>query len=127
MGTSNHTYLSDDDGNRINPATVENQETLVTEALKSTAINSANWGTEKITLDGDGLGTVSVPVACRECYISHQISSNDLHLAIKNSGDADANDFLLPPNVVIPLPIRNTSQIRLFGTATDLVYIMWRD
>ena len=123
---NNHTYLSDEGGNQINPATSENQQLLVDEALKSTAINSAGWGTEKITLDGSGLGEVSVGSACRECYISHQVS-NDVHLAIKNSGNADANDFLLPPDIVNKFPIRNTSQIRLFGIANDLIYIMWRD
>ncbi len=123
---SDKVYLCDDDGNDINPATVENQELLVTEALKSTAINSSTFGTEKITLDGSGLGVVSVPTVCRECFISFQ-ASNDVHLAIQNSGDADADDFLLPPDVIFPVPIRNTSQIRLFGTAGDLIYIMWRD
>ena len=123
---SDKAYLCNENGDDINPAIVENQQTLITEALKSTAITSANWGTEKITLDGDGLGIVSVPAACREAWISFQ-TSNDVHVAIQDSGNADADDFLLPPNVVTKMPIRNTSQIRLFGTSADLVYIMWRD
>ncbi len=123
---SDKTYLCDSDGNDINPATIENQETLIEEVLKSTAINSANWGTEKITLDGSGLGTVSVPTACRECLISFQVS-NDVHIAIKDSGNATANDFLLPPDPVVPLAIRNTSQIRICGTHGEAIYLMSRD
>ena len=108
-------------------ATESNQQELIDAVNQSVSTNSSTFGTEKITIDGDGLGIVSVPTACREVWVTHQVSSNDVHLAIQDSGDADANDFLLPPNVVIKVPIRNTSQIRLFGTAADLVYLMWRN
>ena len=46
---NNHTYINDDDGNVINPATVGQQQLLVDEALKSTVINSSVFGTERIT------------------------------------------------------------------------------
>ena len=124
---SNHVYVNDVDGNSINPATLENQEILINEALKSTAVTSANWGTEKITLDGDGLGVVVTGNACRECWIMFP-GSSAVYLAIKNEGNATANDFQLPTvTKVLQFPIRNTSQIKLFGSTGDIVRILWRD
>ncbi len=110
---------------RIDPATEDLQQDIKTELQKSVATNSVNFGTQRITLSGAGLGA-GASQACRECWISFETTAN-VHLAIKNSGDADATDFLLPPNVIIPLPVRNTSQIKLFGDSADLIYLMWRD
>ena len=124
---SNHVYINDDDGNSINPATLENQEILINEALKSTAVTSANWGTELITLDGSGNGAVIVGNICRECWIVFP-GSSAMYLAVKNEGNATANDFRLPTvTKIVRLPIRNTSQLKFFGTAGNLVTILWRD
>jgi hypothetical protein len=112
-------------GERISPATEGNLTDLVNETKESVSKNSLNFGTQRLTIDANGVA-VGANQACREVWISFQ-TTNDVHLAVQESGDADANDFLLPPNVIIPVPARNTSKIRIFGTAADFVYLMWRD
>ena len=119
-------YIDNSEGHKIDPALESNQVAIKNELLKSVATNSANFGTQRITLDGSGLGS-GADQLCRECWISFQ-TTDDVHIAIGKAGDADAIDFLLPPDVIIPLPIRNTSQIKLYGaTPGDLIYLMWRD
>lgn len=118
------TYVSNADGYRVSPATEDRQLEILTELAKSTAPNSFSFGTERLVLDGSGLA-VGGDQICRECWLSFQ-TTNDVHIAIRNSGDADTGDFLVPPNIVLKIPVRNTSQIRVFGTAADLIYLMWR-
>ncbi len=117
-------YISNSDGNKINPAIAENQSLLLNEVVQSTSKNSLDFGTEKITLGGAAVPAKDQP--CRTCYVSH---ANSNATYVENSGirNADASSFLLPANVVVEMPIRNTNKLSFFGTSADAVHILWRD
>ena len=117
-------FLSNTDGHQVNPASNELQREQLDETLKSISTNSSTFGTERLTM---GVSVAGSNQACREVWITTQ-STADVHIAIKNSGDATVLDFLLPPDVVLKVPVRNTSQVRVYcATAGEYVYLMWRD
>ncbi len=109
---------------RISPATEETLFALVNEALESTAKNSLDFGTELITLGGVAITASDQP--CRTCLVSHA-NSNATYVENSGDGDADVSSFLIPPNVILEIPVRNTNKLSFFGTAADAVSILWRD
>lgn len=121
---SNRMHVMDNDSHDINVASQELQRKVLDEVNKSVSTNSSTFGTERLTM---GVSIAGSNQACRECFITTQ-STADVHIAIKNSGNATVLDFLLPPDIVLPLPVRNTSQIRVYcATAGEYVYLMWRN
>lgn len=117
-------HVNHSSGYRINPATEENQTLLLNEALESTAKNSLSFGTELITFGAVALTAADQP--CRTCLVSHS-NSNATYVENAGTGDADTSSFLVPADVILELPVRNTNKLSFFGTAGDAVSILWRD
>lgn len=117
-------YLSNVNGVKVNPAIEENQQLIVNELAESTAKNSLDFGTEAITL-GAGVAATAGDQPCRTALVIH--TGTDLHVGNSANGDADATGFLIPPDVLVPIPVRNTNKLSFFSTASNTVHILWRD
>ncbi len=117
-------YIDNVDGVKINPATEEKQSLLLNEVVQSVSRNSLDFGTEKITLGAVAITAGDQP--CRTCLVSHS-NSNATYMGNSADGAASANSFLLPADIVVEVPVRNTNKLSFFGTAADTVTILWRD
>lgn len=109
---------------RIVPATEDTLLVILNETLESTAKNSLDFGIELIALGGAAVTASDQP--CRTCLVSHS-NSNATYVENSGDGDADVSSFLIPPNVILEIPVRNTNKLSFFGTAADAVSILWRD
>ena len=111
-------------GERINPASQERQQLLLEEVVQSKDKNSLNFGTQRVTLQGSGIG-VGGDQPCRTCLVSH--SNTTTYVGSTADGDPDALDFLIPKDVVVEIPVRNVNKLSFFGTAGEYIYVLWRD
>lgn len=111
-------------GERIKPSTETSQVELLNEVKESTSKNSLDFGTEKITFGATAITASDHP--CRTALVSHA-NSNATYMENSGTGDADASSFLVPANVILEIPVRNTNKLSFFGTAADAVHILWRD
>ncbi len=118
------TYISNSLGERINPATREVQDEILNEIKESIAKNSLNWGTQRITIQGNGVG-VGEDQPCRTCVVSH--ANTTTYVGSTEEGTPDASSFLLPTKTYLEIPVRNTNKLSFFGTAGEYVYVLWRD
>jgi len=112
---------------RIDPATEDLQRDIKTELQKSTASNSLNWGTKRVTIQGNGVG-VGPNQPCRTCVISHTVTdTSPVYVGSTDEGTPDALSFLLPTDTYLEIPVRNTNKLSFFGIAGEFVHILWRD
>lgn len=109
---------------RVNPATQESLVDLLNETKESTAKNSLTFGTQLITLSA--VAVTAGNQLCRTALVSHS-NSNATYVENAGTKDADALSFLIPPNVILEIPVRNTNKLSFFGAAADEVSIIWRD
>ena len=110
---------------RIDPATEDLQRDIKTELQKSTASNSLNWGTKRVTIQGDGVA-VGPDQPCRTCIISH--THTTIYVGSTDEGTPDALSFLLPTDTYLEIPIKNLNKLSFFGTvAGEFVHLLWRD
>lgn len=85
--------------------------------------NSSLGGTQKLTVSSNVI--VGSAQACRSCLIHTAAATVSLTLADEA---ADVNDFLLPANQLIPIPIQNLDQLRFWGSADgEVIYVLWRN
>lgn len=99
-------YLSDKAGKTIDPLIAR----------------SENGGTQKLTIASNiAQGSDQ---ACRSILVVHT-SSNAVYMNI--GATADANDFIIPANVIVPVPIDNCSKLYFYGTDADTIRLLWRD
>ena len=124
MHGNHDVYVSNEDGYRINPATEEKQTEIAAHLQESVASNSLNWGTQRITIQGDGVA-VGEDRPCRTCVISH--SNTTVYVGSTDEGTPDAGSFLVPKDTYLEIPVRNTNKLSFFGTAGEYVYVLWRD
>lgn len=102
---------------RINPATEEKQ----TDSLSAP---STDGGTQKLTIPADPFQVAGSDQTCRSILVVH---SSDNAVYMNLGAVADADDFLIPKNVVIPVPIDNCSKLNFFGTEADTIRLLWRN
>lgn len=83
---------------------------------------SENGGTQKLTISSNvAQGSDQV---CRSILVVHT-SANAVYMNI--GATADADDFIIPANVIVPVPIDNCSELHFFGTDADTIRLLWRD
>ena len=99
-------YLSDKAGKTIDPLIA----------------NSASGGTQKLTIASNV--AQGSDQTCRSILVVHA-SDNAVYMNI--GATADADDFIIPKNVVIPVPIDNCSKLYFYGTDADTIRLLWRD
>lgn len=85
---------------------------------------STTGGTQKLTIPADPFQIAGSAQACRSVLVVHS-SDNAVYMNI--GAVADTDDFLIPKNVVIPVPIDNCSKLHFFGTQADTIRLLWRD
>ncbi len=108
----------------INPAIEETQQELLAEVQESTSKNSLVWGTKRVTIQGDSIGT-GPDQSCRTCVVSH--TNTTVYVGSSDDGVPSALSFLLPTDTYLEIPVRNLNKLRFFGTAGEFVHILWRD
>ena len=108
----------------LHPNEEGTQQEILAEAKESIAKNSLNWGTVRVTLQGDGVG-VGPDQPCRTCVVSH--TNTTTYVGSTEEGTPDALSFLLPTDTYLEIPVRNLNKLSFFGTAAEYVHIMWRD
>ena len=118
------TYISKSNGERVDPATEDLQRETINQLDQSVAKNSLNWGTQRITIQGDDVG-VGEDQPCRTCIVSH--ANTTTYVGSTDEGTPDALSFLLPTKTYLEIPVRNTNKLSFFGTPGESVYILWRD
>ena len=118
-------YIDNKEGHKIDPATEDLQRDIKTELQKSTASNSLNWGTKRVTIQGDGVA-VGPDQPCRTCIISH--TNATIYVGSTDEGTPDTLSFLLPTDTYLEIPIKNLNKLSFFGiVAGEFVHILWRD
>lgn len=84
-------------------------------------IVSAKGGAQKVTLANNvGQGS-SQP--CRSILVVHA-SDNAVYMNIGAAADAD--DFIIPKNVIVPVPVSDCSDLYFYGTNADTIRLLWR-
>jgi len=105
-------------------AIVKGDATVVKVMLAdSLLVKSTEGGTEKLTIPADPFQIAGSAQECRGVLVVHS-SDNAVYMNI--GAVADADDFLIPKDVVIPVPIDNCSKLNFFGTADDTIRLLWR-
>lgn len=120
-------YVSNADGERINPSTLEKEQEVVDRIdrlLDGPGSDASDYKTQKLTIDGAGLAQ-GVAGSYKLVWVTHS-NSNATYMEINKSGDnADTGSFLLPADVVVgPFPIENAGHIHIYGTAADTVHLL---
>lgn len=85
---------------------------------------STAGGTEKLTIPGTPFQIAGTAQVCRCVSIVHS-NTNPVYFQI--GALADVNDFIIPKDVVIPVPIDNCSKLNFFGTENDTIQLLWRN
>lgn len=116
------TFVSNDDGERINPATEDKQDDIVTAIDDSLVTKSTSGGTQKLTISSNVAQGTSQ--ACRSILVVHA-SDNAVYMNI--GATADADDFIIPKNVIVPVPVDNCSDLYFYGTDADTIRLLWRN
>lgn len=93
-------------------------------ATDSLSTPSTGGGTQKLTIPADPFQVAGSAQACRSVLVVHT-SDNAVYMNL--GAVADADDFPIPKNVVIPVPIDNCSKLNFFGTAADTIRLLWRN
>lgn len=83
---------------------------------------STAGGTQKLTISSNVAQGSSQ--ACRSVLVVHS-SDNAVYLQL--GATADADDFIVPKNVPIPIPIDNCSKLYFYGTDADTIRLLWRN
>lgn len=117
-------YIDNKQGEKIDPATEENQALLVNELVESTAKNSLDFGTESLTLTAGAVALTAKDQQCRTAYVS---ASAAIFVGNVADGPATAASFYIVKDIVVEIPVRNTNKLSLFSAAGATVYILWRD
>ena len=92
----------------------------------STDCNSITGGVVIITIPNpaaDITHTVSLP--CRSCLVQQQ-SGTQVYLDIETAAAA-ATGWKLSATSALPIPIDDVQKLHFFGTAGDVIQILWRD
>jgi hypothetical protein len=96
---------------------------------------SANYGTEKNSSTG-GVIIITIPnpaadithtatQPCRSCLVQQQ-SGTQVYLNI-NTAAAAATGWKLSATSALPIPIDDVQKLHFFGTAGDIIQILWRN
>ncbi len=117
-------YIDNKDGAKIDPATEDKQREIVNHLAQSIVKNSLNWGTKRVTIQGDGT-IVGPDQPCRTCVVSH--GNTTTYVGATAEGTPDATSFLLPTKTYLEIPVRNVNKLSFFGTAGEFIHILWRD
>lgn len=120
-----HIYIADPGTHKdIVPAIEETQQEILAELQESASKNSLNFGTKRVTLQGDGVGA-GPDQPCRTCLVSH--TNTTTYMGSANEGTPDASSFLMPTDIVIEVPVRNLNKLSFFGTAGEHIHLLWRN
>lgn len=91
-------------------------------ASTSLIMQSTGGGTQKLTISSStAQGSAQI---CRSVLIIHS-SENPVYLQLGAAADAD--DFIIPKNFPIPVPIDNCSKLYFYGTNADTIRLLWRN
>lgn len=83
---------------------------------------SDSGGTQKLTISSNtAQGSAQ---ACRSVLVIHT-SENAVYVNV--GGTADVDDWPIPQNVPIPIPIDNCSKLYFYGTDADTIRLLWRN
>lgn len=119
-------YACNKDGEKINPATFDTQIEIkgkLQQLLEGPGSDACSYTTQKLTLNGAGLAQ-GVAESCKLVRIHHGGTATYLSINQDNE-DADANDWLVPKNIVVgPLPVVNAKHLHFYGSAADVVYLL---
>ena len=124
------TYLSDKNGERINPANEGLQRdnlTALNELLEGVGGSATNYGTEYLLVQPVSQLAEGPDQGCKVAHI--MTDSDGVHLLITDDADEDADveDFLLPQKGEVVLPVANLNKLKFCGaTGGEKVYILWR-
>ena len=106
---------------------VASEETLAElrdEVIQSVDKNSLNFGTQRLTIQGNGVA-VGLDQPCRTCVVSH--TNTTVYVGSTDEGTPDATSFLLPTDTYLEIPVRNVNKLAFFGTAGEFIHVLWRD
>ena len=98
----------------------------VTDLLEATSLikTSSTGGTQKLTIPADPFQIAGSAQPCRSVSM---IQSNENPVYMNIGAVADADDFLIPKDIMIPLNYDDCSKLNFFGTANDVIQLIWRD
>lgn len=85
---------------------------------------STGGGTQKLTIPADPFQVAGTAQACRSILVVHS-SDNAVYMNI--GAVATADSFLIPKDTVVPVPFDNCSRLNFFGTADDVIRLLWRN
>ncbi len=117
-------WLNNKDGRDINPATEEGSTLILNELVQSKDKNSLDFGTELLTIVAAAVGISASDQPCRTVLIS---ASAAINVGNSANGPADASSFYIAKDIVVEIPVRNTSKLSFYSAAGASVYILWRD
>ena len=86
--------------------------------------NSSAGGTQKLTIPADPFQIAGSAQACRSVSV---IQSNVNPVYMNIGAVATADKFLIPKDIMIPLSFNDCSLLNFFGTADDVVQLIWRN
>ena len=85
---------------------------------------STDGGTQKLIIPADPFQIAGTAQACRT-ILAIQENENPVYMNI--GAVATAENFSIPKGIIIPLPFDNCSKLNFFGTANDIIQLIWRD
>jgi len=83
---------------------------------------SDSGGTQKLTIATTHAQGTAQP--CRSILVVHT-SDNAVYMNI--GATADADDFIIPKNVIVPVPVDDCSDLYFYGTNGDTIRLLWRN
>lgn len=83
---------------------------------------STGGGTQKLTIASNV--AVGSAQACRGVLVVHS-SDNAVYLQL--GATADADDWEVPKNTPVPVPIDDCSKLNFYGTDADIIRLLWRN
>ena len=88
--------------------------------------NSSTWGFTKVTIAAGPTATSPTAKKIRSCKVFHY--SGTATFVAPATDVADANDIPVPTSVAaaLALPVNDLGVLSFYGTAGDVVGIIWR-
>lgn len=93
-------------------------------AEKSLNMNSREGGALQVDISASARSRLASDTDCSSCIV--WTASAGVYVTIGEN--ADATKFLLPANVILPIPVDNLNLISAYnsGASSAKIYVLWR-